>query len=375
MGVRTIALAVLFCCTALLAAADKDPYKDLSTEQRIEAIRLAQVWTPTPIASLDLKAGPNGKGAFEPAQTVACDFFEKESGGKTPKFWCALSPGDEVKVKYGEDNGEVYAEVAATRLLWALGFGADAMYPVKVVCRGCSADPFEDEAGDSEKKSDGAPGANTPDARASHTFDPAAVERPMPGDEMESKKNAGWGWIDLNSVDQTRGGAPLAHRDALKLLSVFMQNTDTKPEQQRLLCLDRVKGLAPSADGTCANPFMMLADVGKTFGKANMFNKDDPGAVKLEAWSQAGIWRGDDGCVGDIDQSFTGTLDRPRISEQGRAFLANLLNQLSDRQIRDLFEVSQFTRRDRSSTIDDWVRAFKQKREEIASRRCPSPGV
>ena len=40
-------------------------------------------------------------------------------------------------MKYGGTNGEVYGEVLATRLLWVLGFGADAMYPVNVICRGC----------------------------------------------------------------------------------------------------------------------------------------------------------------------------------------------------------------------------------------------
>ena len=154
-----------------------------------------------------------------------------------------------------------------------------------------------------------------------------------------------------------------------------MQNTDTKPAQQRLLCLDRVQGLPALPDGSCKHPFMMLSDLGKTFGKANMFNKDDPGAVNLKAWSETEIWRGEDGCVGNMDQSFTGTLDRPKISEAGRKFLAGLLMQLSDRQIRDLFEVSQFTRRDKSSTVDDWVRVFKQKRDEIANRRCVNPGV
>lgn len=44
----------------------------------------------------------------------------------------------------------------------------------------------------------------------SYTFDPAVVERQMAGDVMETEKDSGWGWIDLNSVDQTRGGAPLA---------------------------------------------------------------------------------------------------------------------------------------------------------------------
>jgi hypothetical protein len=362
MAIRTIALTVAFCCTALLHAADRGPYEKLSQKKRMEAIRLAQVWTPVNIASLDLKAGPRMNGTFAPGETVTCDYFHKDSGGKTPKFWCRISADDEVKVKYGEGNGEVYAEAAATRLLWALGFGADSMYPVKVICRGCSADPFNAE------------GKQTAPA-SSHTFDPAVIERPAPGDTMESSKDSGWAWVDLNSVDQTRGGAPVAQRDALKLIAVFMQHSDTKPAQQRLVCLDKAKGLSVSPDGTCEHPFMMLGDLGKTFGKANLFNKDNPGAVNLKAWSETEIWRGDSGCVGNMDQSFTGTLDRPKISEDGRRFLTELLVQLSDQQIRDLFEVSQFTRRDKTSTVDDWVRVFKQKRDEIANRRCASPAV
>lgn len=362
MAIRTIAFTVAFCCTALLSAADKDPYGNLSQEERMEAIRQAQVWAPVSTALLDLKTGPRMRGAFEPGETVTCDYFDKDSGGKTPKFWCRISPDDEVKAKYGEQNGEVYGEVAATRLLWALGFGADGMYPVKVICRGCSADPFNAEGKQSARG-------------ASHTFDPAVIERPAPGDVMESSKDSGWGWVDLNSVDQTRGGAPVAHRDALKLLAVFMQHTDTKPAQQRLVCLDKVKELSVSPGGTCKHPLMMLGDLGKTFGKANLFNKDNPGAVNLKAWSESEIWRGDSGCVGNMDQSFTGTLDRPKISEEGRRFLTELLTQLSDQQIRDLFEVSQFTRRDKTSTVDDWVRVFKEKRDEIANRRCANPAV
>ncbi|MSO56304.1 MAG: hypothetical protein EXQ55_05190 [Acidobacteria bacterium] len=120
---------------------------------------------------------------------------------------------------------------------------------------------------------------------------------------------------------------------------------------------------------------MMLSDLGKTFGKANAFNEDNPGAVKLKAWAESDIWRGDKGCVGDMNQSFTGTLDRPKISEEGRKFLAALLMQLSDQQIRDLFEVAQFTRRDKTSTVDGWVRVFKQKRDDVANRSCSSPAV
>ena len=73
---------------------------------------------------------------------MTCDYVEEKQTG-TPKFDCAISADDKIRVKYGEQNGEVYSEVAASRLLWALGFGADRVYPVKVVCNGCPGGPDE----------------------------------------------------------------------------------------------------------------------------------------------------------------------------------------------------------------------------------------
>ena len=336
------------------ANAAKNTYKNLTQKERIEAIRRAQVWQQTDIASLDIKAGPQDVKGFAPEETVTCDWVQKKVTS-TPKFYCAIDPKDEVKVKYGEKNGEVYAEVAATRLLWALGFGADRMYPVKVNCRGCSADPISDQ-----KKYPG-----------EQLFDPAAVERELPGHTMEANGKSGWNWIELSNVDQTDNGAPLAHRDALKLLAVFMQHTDSKFIQQRLICLDKHAD-EESGTGVCEHPFMMLNDVGKTFGKANAFNKDEPGAVNLKAWSSMSIWKDKKGCTGNLPKSMTGSLEDPQISEGGRKFLADMLTQLSDEQIHDLFEVARFPRRDRGTTVDDWVTAFKQKRDEITTRACTS---
>jgi hypothetical protein len=66
------------------------------------------------------------------------------------------------------------------------------------------------------------------------------------------------------------------------------------------------------------------------------------------------------------------------ISEAGRRFLANLLMQLSDRQIQDLFEAARVQLRLRTpgqvdsgfATTTEWVEAFKAKRDEIVQRRC-----
>ncbi|HWW86789.1 MAG TPA: hypothetical protein VNZ26_24505, partial [Vicinamibacterales bacterium] len=227
--------------------------KELTTKDaRLAFIQVAQVWAPTNVAAMDLKAGPQGSGAFQPNEMVTCDYVEKKTlPGTSQKFDCAISEGDVVKVRYGEKNGKVEGAVLASRLLWALGFGADRLYPVRVTCRGCSPDPWN--------RRDRVPGEQL--------FDPAAIERKPAGHEMKSENKGGWAWPELDLVDERQGGAPRAQRDALKLLAVFMQHTDNKLENERLLCLP--KGL--EEDGTCDKPFMMLHDVGLTFGQANVF--------------------------------------------------------------------------------------------------------
>ena len=306
---------------------------------------------------MNIKAGAGGDGAFPFRATVSCDYLDKTLNGDSPKFVCLIGRDDEVKVKFGGTNGEVFGEVLATRLLWALGFGADRMYPVNVICRRCPA-----EFGGIERPGD------------ESRFDPAVIERKADGIEWPSEAEAGWSWEELDSVDPEFGGAPRAHRDALKLLAVFLQHTDSKPEQQRILCLGR----AIQSPGSCERPFLMISDLGLTFGRANRSNANETGSVNLAAWRQTPVWRNDSGCTGNLSRSFTGTLDNPAISEAGRRFLANLLVQLSDRQIRDLFEVGRVGLRLRSpgdassgfATVDEWLDVFKQKRSEIVTRTC-----
>src|SRR5262249_36734368 len=140
--------------------------------------------------------------------------------GRSPKFTCAIDGTDKVKVKYGRQNGEVYAEVAATRLLWALGFPADHMYPVRVICRSCPSHL----------------GGIPVRARDTYEVDTASVERKVGGHEVSLATREGWTWPELDLIDENAGGAPVAHRDALKLLAAMIQHTDSKSEQQRLLC-------------------------------------------------------------------------------------------------------------------------------------------
>ena len=140
----------------------------------------------------------------------------------SPKFACLIDREDEVKVKFGGNNGEVYGEVLATRLLWALGFPADRMYPVNVICRGCPAEFLGIER------------PNRPEPLRSRGHR-AKGRRPPSG-----APRGGRGRSSIASTAK-HGGAPRAHRDALKLLAVFIQHSDTKPEQQRIVCASKAE--------------------------------------------------------------------------------------------------------------------------------------
>jgi hypothetical protein len=225
------------------------------------------------------------------------------------------------------------------------------MYPVKVICHGCP----DTMAGVRKTGGD-------------LLVDPVAIERKHPGWDI----GTGWAWKELDDVSEEDGGAPHAQREALKLLAAFLQHTDSKPDQQAIVCGGQ------KSEGPCEHPLMIIADLGKTFGRASRSNADTPSSMNLRAWSQTRLWKLDQGCVANLPRSYSGTLNNPVISEDGRAFLAKLIMQLSDKQLQDLFTVARVQLRPRwpdngrsgFPAIQEWVDAFKAKRAEISERRC-----
>jgi hypothetical protein len=357
-------LALLAACARPHAKTPSGPREldHASPTVRAKLLRSAMVWRPTRIPEMDLYRGPQAKDGFEPDQEVTCDYVtpDKRPSGHTPKFLCDLGDGDAVKVKY--NSNEVYAEVAASRLLWAIGFGADRDYPVRVTCRRCPIDPWY---WSTERKVD------------EKQFVTASIQRRLEGKTIEVKDDGGWAWSELERVDKRAGGAPTAQRDALKLLAVFLQHSDSKAGNQILLCPkdEVVKDAAGNED--CKKALMYVHDVGVTFGKATLLNNS---RVDLQAWRSEPVWKDAHRCIANQKKSLTGTLKDPRISEGGRKFLADLLGQLSDKQILDMFRAARLDRLEdkiqtpegeRRVTLDDWVEVFKKKRDEIAKQRCP----
>jgi hypothetical protein len=112
-----------------------------------------------------------------------------------------------VKVKYGQ-RIRSFAEVAASRLLNVLGFGADRMYLVKKVrCAGCPPFPF------TALKCLAETGLRNPCFAGGLDYNqyidvaPAVIERRFAGDRIEAAKDQGWAWHELDEIDPASGGS------------------------------------------------------------------------------------------------------------------------------------------------------------------------
>jgi hypothetical protein len=368
-----IASAAVLGCSGKYGPSINTPIKpapreidELSVDERRSLLDRAQVFRPIDTKGLDLLAGPRGKDGFPFDANVTCAFAypDEPLSGATPKFECEVGPKDVVKVKYGAQNGEVYAEVAASRLFWALGFFADRMYPVRITCVGCPGDPHR--ASTTEWR------LGKPGKVGTMLIEPATIERKFEGESIEVPKFEGWSWLELEAVADNSVGATRAHIDALKLLAAFIQHVDSKPENQGLVCADEAVTEDRQGNESCSRPVLVVKDLGSSFAQASRVRFPK---MKLASWRGVKVWRDEKACQANLTSSIVGTLSHPRVSEAGRRFLAARLSLLSDKQLLDLFTAARVERHaekanGRPVTAADWVQVFKAKRDQIVNHRC-----
>jgi hypothetical protein len=200
------------------------------------------------------------------------------------------------------------------------------------------------------------------------------VERVFAGQEIEYQRGQGWNWHEIEAIDAAAGGAPRVHVDALKLLAAFMQHRDSKRDNQRLVCPDDAVVAAGTPGQTCRRPLMMIHDLGSTFGGPKPFGTHK---MRVESWEREPVWDDPQQCIANLSEEHDAHegLEYPHIGEQGRLFLARLLEGLDDAQITALFDVARGERR---GGVSRWVAAFRAKREQVVHPvpadpdfRCP----
>jgi hypothetical protein len=332
----------------------------VSPEERLDAITRAQVWR---------EPAPAGGAHLPPTaaiENLSCRFVLKRLNGTTPKFNCVLDSGEEVRIKYGT-GAEIPAEAAATRLMHALGFGADEITLVHHLrCYGCPLEPFATSKAVQIVRAHDAY-ERALDYDDFRDFEWVALERKYDAWPIEAMMHEGWAFAELDRVDASKGGAPRAQVDALRLVAVFLAHWDNKSDNQRLVC-DTHDWRAGTP---CRAPLMMLQDLGATFG---------PRKVNLRRWSTSTIWADRPRCrITMRHLPYSGaTFVDTQVTEDGRQLAARLFARLTDDDIADLFRGARFDQeRGLFSDVHPvarWVNAFKA-RVDLIRDGPPCPQV
>lgn len=380
-----------------------------SPAKRLAYLGSAEIWVdPGNLTPAALLAGPalqdgSGVASALDGHPLPCTYAEpgKALGGNTLKFACTTATGEKIRVKYTDGtknaNREVFAAVAASRLIWALGFHADPIYPIKIDCRDCPEDP------------------RTGTGRAAERSY-LAIYQPDISDKIMvdgDKHDQGWRWREVDAAIDALPPGELRtrqrqHFDALALLAVILQHGDRKPEQQRLGCrgvlrLDAGEVRHGEDEGglvfferpgtkACDTPDIAVQDVGATFGGAGKRTNPSTAKMNLKSWVARPVFheaKGGPGetaeCRGQLIVSMAageGSLGHPRIGESGRLFLLEQMHRLSDEHLRAIFTAARVEQmaeghqwRDPHTSVtytatDAWVAAFKDKVRQIEARTC-----
>jgi hypothetical protein len=375
-----------------------------SSQSRAAYLAHATVWRdPEPLAPETLLAGPSGIFPYTFAEATAdtgigCTFTKpgRELGGNSLKFLCTTNDQHGWRVKYWDPelqtgNREVFANVAASRLMWALGFETVHSLPLNLHCDDCPRNPMTGEG-----------------ARGRRLYLAELQEFPSrPRILSRHDRDQGWSWREFDDAIKSLPPGPERVRqrtqfDALTLLGVFMQHGDRKPQQQALYCDGPINLAAGSAQpwdrsdsavmlleapGTiaCAHAAAVVVDLGATFGGAGRTSSEGSAKMNLDAWRSKTVFKDSENgtCHGRLTVSLTAGRDGagdPVISEDGRRFLLEQFRRLTPAHVRAIFaaarvdQVRGSSKRaadgGKSTAIDEWVAAFQDKVRQIDAERC-----
>ena len=310
MGIRVVSacLAAWMLVTCVVTATSQVRVKD---QPEVPVVLWEQ---PADIKSRDLYHGPGGRASVPDLKNAA--MIGRQPGGNNLKYRIRDRHGNEWVAKIADES---QPETAAVRLLWAIGYRTEINYLM-------------------------------PDLQL-------GSERPFSNVRLEArpkgvKRGERWMWADNPFV----GTKEL---DGLKIMMAMLNNWDLKDENNIILI----------ADGRHQ---YVVSDLGASFGRLAKAPQSKSGRSVGDSsdYAESAFIKGSRDGV--IDFEYNGMADQllKGIKVEHGRWLADLLLQLSDQQIRDAFRAANYS--DEKAAI--FASAFKG-RIEALDRATRTPAL
>ena len=314
--IRALRTLIIFAILVSITSLDTGFAKPKKKKEALTGTPI--MWQrPDDIASRDLFLGPGGEAMRPDLRRVT--FIKEEKGGYSKKYRVRDASGREWVAKIGK---EAQSETSAIRLLWGLGYFTEVNYLAPRVT---------------------IPGKGT----FTNVRFEARPDRWKRGDEWKWKSNP------FSRTPELQG---------LKIMMALINNWDLKDSNNVII-----------KPGDSNKLYYVISDLGATFGHASTtpllwrFTRSRNSPVN---YAKSNFF---EKVKGDRVVLHFGGKNRGLMKDltvQDAQWIASLLSQLSDRQLRDAFRAANYT----PSQINLLASEVRERANELLSLR-PSPQI
>jgi len=290
---------------------------------------------------------------------------------------------DHFKVKYLKPAypshdprfNEVFTEVAASRIMWVLGFPSDPVYPAaSAACIGCTDDPFGSNLQDSKASLKDAP----------TVFNVVSAGKDQPWDEINPEDDETWSWDDTNKLyaDGEWTHQQKVGYDAYRLALGLIHYHNALPQQNRLVCAEWAREVA-GHPRLCARPVIYVHDLGSTFGK----KRSGFDLVGTNPRGDFGAWEAQTVFVNPATCELRATLlGDKQVLKEAQDLMVQRVGHLDRETVKSIFRTARFQMMDQkqlkrlrqggvqdaaAAALDEWTNVFMKRIDEIrAAQNC-----
>lgn len=272
-----------------------------------------------------------------------------------------------LKVRYTDHGGrnvENFSSTAASRILWLLGVPAHSnIMTSKVICEGCSSDPFSKQ--------------KEPIVGIVSEFPFASIEIKFHGKRLYSPTEQSWSWKDINDLKKKSQGLSEDQKletEVFGLATQFLAYAGTSTMQNALVCSEFNKSSDEALDKIyCNSVVAMTHDVGGSLGKrvVSFLARGDMPRADLDSYVKTPVFKSK--CSYLQTDSSEGLPQG--LSETGRLAFLDRAQAITSERLKAIFEASSMDRVKNKTEgdpklIQRWVEAVQAKLSQIREARC-----